>query len=146
MKGKVLCVTFIVFAAALTGFARAQDDVWISSTPYANVSALADDGDYLWIGSGWGLTRLHRATGDISFYNERLAHGLPSVKMTALTVDSQGNTWIGTHGGGAVKYDGTEMTVYDTSAGLPNKTVKALAVDNEGAVWTAKQQHYISCR
>ena len=37
-------MTFIVFAAALTGFASAQDDVWISSTLYANVSALADDG------------------------------------------------------------------------------------------------------
>jgi len=38
MKGKVLCVSFIIFAAVMTGFARAQDDVWISSTTIADVS------------------------------------------------------------------------------------------------------------
>jgi len=67
MKGKVLCVTFIVFAVVLTGFARAQDDVFISSATGANVSAFATDGDYLWVGSGWGLTRLHKSTGTYYF-------------------------------------------------------------------------------
>ena len=109
MKGKVLCVTFIVFAAALTGFAHAQDDVWISSTPYANVSALADDGDYLWTATEWGLTRLHKTTGDISFYNERLGAGLPSEQISALAIDHEGTVWIGTEGGGAVSYDGTAI-------------------------------------
>jgi len=45
MISNIFCVTFIVFTAALTGLASAQDDVWISSTPYASVSALTIDGD-----------------------------------------------------------------------------------------------------
>ena len=136
MKGKVLCVTFIVCAAALTGFAHAQDDVWISSATGANVSALADDGDYLWVGSGWGLTRLHKSTGDISFYHESLGHGLPSVEMTALVVDPQGTLWIGTEGEGAVSYDGTTWTVYNKgNSDLPHNIVNVLTIDTQGNIW-----------
>ncbi|GAH21953.1 unnamed protein product, partial [marine sediment metagenome] len=123
MKGKVLCVTFVVLVAALTGFAHAQDDVWISSTPYAYVSALAYDGDYLWIGSEWGLTRLDRASGNITSYNERLGHGITSVEMTALVVDPQGTVWIGTNGAGLVKFDGANWQVFNSeSSALPNDT------------------------
>jgi len=135
MKGKVLCVTFVVLATVLTGFARAQDDVWISSTPYANVSALANDRDYLWVGTEFGLTRLHKATGDISLYHERTGAGLPSEQISALAIDPQGNTWIGSIGC-LTKFDGTNWSVYDTDTSqLPENIVTSLSIDSEGTVW-----------
>jgi len=136
MKGKVLCVTFIVFAAALTGYASAQDDVWISSTTYANVNALTDDGDYLWAGTEWGLTRLHKTTGDIELYNERLGAELPSEQISALAIDHEGTVWIGTDGGGTVSYDGTAWTVYNTgNSDLFRNNVDALTIDTQGNIW-----------
>ena len=94
---------------------------------------LANDGNFLWIG-GASLAKLNKSTGEMVFYNQ-LNSPLPNYYVDAIAIDSNGNKWIGTHGGGLVKYDGTTWTVYDTTKGLPGNVVDAVAVDRQGNVW-----------
>ncbi len=53
-----------------------------------------------------------------------------------LSIDANGNKWIGTYGGGLAKFDGTTWTTYNTAnSGLPNNYVRAIAIDANGNKW-----------
>jgi len=136
MKAKVLCVLFIVCSLVIAANAQAEGNLNVDSTPHAHVNLIADQGEYLWVATEWGLTRTNKASGDMTFYHERLGHGLPSAEITALTVDSQGNVWIGSNGAGLVKFDGTTWQVVNSeNSSLPHDTIDALTVDNDGNLW-----------
>ncbi len=61
--------------------------------------------------------------------------GIPTVSITAIDEDSEGNMWVGTEGG-LCKYDGTSWTVLQTgNSGLPHDQVTAVAVDTADNVW-----------
>ena len=61
---------------------------------------------------------------------------LPSDSIYCIEIDELGNKWIGTWGGGLVKFDGTNWTVYNTSnSGLPVNYVLSLAIDGNGNKW-----------
>ena len=55
------------------------------------------------------------------------ADGLPAHGVLALHADSQGNMWLGTDGGGVVRYDGKEFKTFTTREGLAHDVVKAIA-------------------
>ena len=113
--------------------APSQTPEWMNFTSGADVCALADDGDYLWVGGG-GLTKLNKATGEMAFYNSANS-GLPDNAVHSLGVDSRGDLWIGTEGGLA-KFDGESWEVYDTgNSGLPGNWVWSLALDAQGDLW-----------
>jgi ligand-binding sensor domain-containing protein len=126
-----------LIAAAVLLFptiARSQNPEWLNFTSGANVYAIADDGDYLWIRGG-GLTRLNKATGEMVFYN-RTNFGLLSNHVQAFAIDGQGNKWIGTGWGGVAKFDGVSWTIYTSgNSGLPGNYVRALAIDAQGNKW-----------
>jgi surface antigen len=61
---------------------------------------------------------------------------LPDNVVWSIATDKQKNKWIGTYGGGLVKFDGVNWTVYDTSnSDLPDNTVSTIAIDKEGNKW-----------
>ena len=56
--------------------------------------------------------------------------------VSAIAIDSTGNKWLGTIGGGGVsKFDGTTWTTYTTANGLASNTVRAIATDSAGNKW-----------
>jgi ligand-binding sensor domain-containing protein/methyl-accepting chemotaxis protein len=61
--------------------------------------------------------------------------GLASDRTTALKQSRTGYLWIGTDGGGLVRYDGTRFTTFTTADGLPGNTVRALIEDTQGILW-----------
>ena len=125
-------ITAVVFLFPAVVYS--QNPEWMNFTSGANVRALADDGDYLWVG-GVGLTRLNKATGEMVFYNKANS-GLPYNDILALAIDTQGNIWVGTDGGGLAKFDGVNWTVYSrANSGLPNNQIFALAIDLQGDIW-----------
>jgi len=53
-----------------------------------------------------------------------------------ITIDNDGNKWIGTWGGGLAKFDGVNWVVYNTSnSGLPENFVMTITIDNDGNKW-----------
>ncbi len=123
----------------------ACDTEWITFTYGDNVRALADDGEHLWVGTGVGVVRFDKATGDMTFHN-RSNSMLPSDNILALAVDELGNLWIGAYAEPGenewyssivaivlVKFDGDNCTVYEVGFGVTH--IDAFVIDHQGNVW-----------
>ena len=64
--------------------------------------------------------------------------GFPNTRVSAITFDSLGNTWIGTWGAGVLKFDGTKWTAYDnTNTSLSDNNIRSVAIDKMGNKWIA---------
>jgi ligand-binding sensor domain-containing protein len=102
-----------------------------SGLPSNYVTAIAIDGQgNKWIGTGGGLAKFDGVNWTVYnwFYS-----GYPG---KTISIDEQGNIWIGTDGGGLAKFDGANWTVYNTSnSGLPSNWVRAIAIDEQGNKW-----------
>ena len=60
-----------------------------------------------------------------------------------IAIDSRGNKWFGTWGGGVSRYDGRRWINYTTDQGLAGNIVYALEVDGSGRIW-AGTNHGVS--
>jgi signal transduction histidine kinase/CheY-like chemotaxis protein/sugar lactone lactonase YvrE len=73
-----------------------------------------------------------------TFRRYRVADGLPSADVYAVTQDHAGYLWIGTHAGLA-RYDGRRFRVFrhdpERPASLPSNDVSALLVDRSDRLW-----------
>ena len=120
--------------ANFTARAMAVDVEWQQYTGGANVCALVDDGDDLWVGSYGGLTKLDKATANMTHYNTANS-GLPDNMISSIAKDVNGDWWIGTDNGLA-KFDGTNWTVYKSdNSPLPRNDITCLAIDADGNKW-----------
>jgi ligand-binding sensor domain-containing protein len=63
-----------------------------------------------------------------------LAEGLPSSQVLSLMEDKLGYLWIGTFGGGLVRFDGRDFVTYTKKHGLIDNDVKAIAQDKSGNI------------
>jgi ligand-binding sensor domain-containing protein len=62
-------------------------------------------------------------------------HNFSKVRITAITIDNQGNKWFTTKAG-VSKFDGTTWTTYTTAnSGLAWNYVSAIAIDGQGNKW-----------
>jgi ligand-binding sensor domain-containing protein/serine phosphatase RsbU (regulator of sigma subunit) len=61
--------------------------------------------------------------------------GLPLSSVGCGFMDSRGNLWFGTPGGGASRYDGNAFTTYTTLQGLANNNVLSISEDKGGNLW-----------
>ena len=128
--------TFLVLSYCIISFSviYAQNPEWINYTSGQGVGSTAIEGDTVWVGTGGGLVKLNKTTGEKTFLNKGNS-GLPSNGVTSIVIDGSGNKWIGTSGGLA-KFDGTTWTVYNISnSGLPSNSVTSIAIDGSGNKW-----------
>ena len=100
-----------------------EGNIWIGTIPYWNGSTYVGGGIVKFDGVNWTVY-------------DTTNSGLPSNFVRTITIDSQGNKWIGTVYGGLAKFDGANWTVYNTSnSGLPYNYVNSIAIDIQGTVW-----------
>ena len=85
----------------------------------------------VWIGTDAGL--VHLADGRTKLYTR--ADGLPHDRCISLLRDRDGNLWIGTYGGGLVRFDGQHFETLDHSNGLGSDSIWSLFEDREGLLW-----------
>jgi len=101
-----------------------------------NAKALAFQGKYLWIGTSKGIIRYDTTTADQSVvYGAR--NGLLSDGIFSITIDKEGNTWVGTYGGGLSKFDGERWINYNVPDGLADAFVYDLLFTENGTIWIA---------
>jgi hypothetical protein len=60
---------------------------------------------------------------------------VPGSIVYELLVDTRGNTWFGTDGGGVIRFDGSQYTSFTKDDGLVGDRVYALAEDSIGCIW-----------
>lgn len=69
----------------------------------------------------------------IQHYTDR--DGLPGNQMLTVFEDSENNIWIGSNGGGLVKFMGDMFAHYNESDGLPGNNVYGMDMDSTGTLW-----------
>jgi ligand-binding sensor domain-containing protein len=104
-----------------------------SPLPHNWVKAIEKEKNNIWIGTLGGLVKFD---GENWTIYKPSNSGLPDSNIFTITIDKEGNKWIGTFLGGLVKFDGENWTVYDTSnSKILDKLVTAIAIDSQGNKW-----------
>jgi len=122
---------------SLPEVAKSICDGWEAYQGDVNVSAIATDANYEWIGTdGNGLIRITVATGEKIFYTT-CNSGLLYNRISSILIDSLGNKWIGYFYGSTSIFDGTTWTKYDTtnSSVYTPPVVMDNTIDNQGNKW-----------
>ncbi len=132
----VICLPFAcsaAFAIAPTGFTR---KVWQTQDglPEQTVQAFAQTPDhYLWIGTTGGLLRFDGAR--LTVFDVENTPQLGTNSVFSLMVSRDGSLWIGTEGGGLLRYAAGKFRVFGSQDGLSDGFVRALLEDRQGTIW-----------
>jgi diguanylate cyclase (GGDEF)-like protein len=109
-----------------------------------------DSSGSLWIGTERGLDRLECAPGDASSgkasfvryrYDPAKPKGISCDSIRTLFLDSRKNLWIGTGGGGLMRYEPEtdSFTDYTDRDGLPGNLVRSVLEDSTGIIWVSSR-------
>ena len=133
----------LIFSAAVTIFSPreiqagydnlpGEEKIWTSWS--AAHYALIDDGPILWIGSGSGLIRFQKESGQHTRFAAPV--GFPHRNVYSGAVDSDGNRWFGGDGGLSRLGADEKWTHFDTeNSGISSNEVRGIAVGAGGDVW-----------
>lgn len=161
---RILGLTFLILPFFYLGCSRstplsppktARPPQFYNFETDATVKSLAFDGDDLWLGLGNGLIRYDTKTADqYQIFTVRSTGGFLSNGIYKVAVDSKGNKWVGTYGGGLSRFDGREWTlftpygggkttydrewsIYPIGTGLGDLWVYDIFFDSDETVWIA---------
>lgn len=79
--------------------------------------------------------RKENASFDIQYLMAE--EGLSSSEILILYQDKNDNIWIGTNGGGVMKYDGEYLQQYTLKNGVPGNNIRDIYEDSKGNIWFA---------
>ena len=114
------------------GHLRPADMAGAESIAYVNV--LWEHQNTLWVGTAKGLFALDLSSREVRRFTAE-QFGLSANGILALTADPQGHIWMGTSGGGVLRYDGqTFQSIRLGPSALENK-VEAVLCDRRGRLW-----------
>ena len=98
------------------------------------VNVLWEHQNTLWVGTAKGLFALDIRSRKVRHFTVE-QFGLSANGILALASDPQGNIWMGTSGGGVLRYDGqTFQSIRLGPSALENK-VEAVLCDRRGRLW-----------
>jgi signal transduction histidine kinase/streptogramin lyase len=100
------------------------------------VMHMVENKEGLWLASSIGLFLVDLQTGVKSFYNNANS-GLPYNELLFVHIDSSGTFWLGSRGGGLIKWDKDKNTFqsFTTRNGLSNNVIYAVYEDDFGFLW-----------
>jgi ligand-binding sensor domain-containing protein/serine phosphatase RsbU (regulator of sigma subunit) len=70
-----------------------------------------------------------------NFYIFSIQEGLPNSSVFTIFQDSRGIIWLGTQGGGLIRFEGKEFQSYTTNDGLFSNSIRAITEDRNGNLW-----------
>jgi len=102
------------------------------------IRSMTMDGDDLWMGTMKGIIRFNPKKGEHEIYTPKNTNGgFIARAVYILSVDSKGNKWVGTYGGGLSRFDGQTWTRYSKDDGLGDNWVYDIEYDRDGKMWVA---------
>ncbi len=129
----------LAFTGPDTGIPQLQHTSWgaLRGAP-ADIWAMTQGKDgYLWLGTGSGLYRFD----GVSFEPAQLSNGqpFPTSNITALTMATNGDLWIGYYQGGLSLLRAGHLIDFPLGPHMPQGWITAIAVQPDGMVWAASQ-------
>jgi ligand-binding sensor domain-containing protein/signal transduction histidine kinase len=102
--------------------------------PENRIRAISQTPDgYLWLGTGEGLARFDGVR--FTVFDRSNTPALGDDGILSLRLASDGTLWIGTEGGGLVRYQAGQFRNYGTRDGLTSAFVRAIFEDSRGNLW-----------
>ena len=101
---------------------------------YVRSLALEADRNAVWVGTSAGVHEVDLATQELRDTFTR-ADGLANEYVFAIFVDSNGNKWFGTNGGGVSRYNNGEWQVLFPMHGLADYWVYSFGQQADGGLW-----------
>lgn len=123
-------------AKAITQY---NHDTWTRDEDLPSNSILTirqiSDG-YIWFGTFDGLVRF--GGGKFTIFSKAVTKGITNNGMWCIVEQMTGNQqtlWIGTNGGGLMRYENGSFTTFGTKAGLLSDVVLSLCIGADGTLW-----------
>lgn len=102
--------------------------------PSLTITAIEQTPDgYLWLSTFTGLVRFDGVT--FTAFNPKNTKEITVNALAALCVDDDGNLWLGSEGGGLLRYCNGKFRVFTTAEGLVSNTVSSLSKAKNGTLW-----------
>lgn len=104
-------------------------------------SLFVDPDDQLWVSTGDGFSRYNNRGDNFTTYRidqETLdANRVYTNQFFSASMDSSGQFWLGTRGGGLVKYDPhrSSFEIFTQADGLPSNVVYSPILGNDNKIW-----------
>jgi ligand-binding sensor domain-containing protein/signal transduction histidine kinase len=143
MTGKLFIVLFLFFRIELVfsldpnkPITHYGHDVWNENNGLnafvINAIAQTPDG-YLWLGTDEGLYRFDGY--QFTLFNTHTNPEFRENDVSSLVTNKSGVLWIGTRGGGLLRYSNNHFSLLTKQNGLPSDTILSLFVDHADVLW-----------
>ena len=128
-------ILLVLIIISTNAFAQQSNNPeWRNYLNSESVQAIAEEGDFLWIGSQAGMTRLNKLTYEKEFYNKGNTI-LPTNIIFDVKVDKLGYKWVATFRG-LVKFKDDNWILYDTTnSGIPKNDIRTIEIDSLDNIW-----------
>jgi ligand-binding sensor domain-containing protein len=78
-----------------------------------------------------GLYRFQDGTWNLTGFED----GINDCRINTMTLDNDGNIWLGTYNDGVAKISNQEVFIYNESNGMAGRNIQTLAVDESNRIW-----------
>lgn len=139
----ILLLSVLVFQSAEGQRSNKIDKLSVADgLSSASVLSIVQDSEgYLWVGTILGLNRFDGKKFARYFHSAADKQSIPANTISCLEIDSKGDLWIGTDGGGVCRYNKYSDSFDRFDIPPKNKNSKdnnriwALEADNRGNIW-----------
>ena len=99
----------------------------------------------VWIATPKGLSEfsLDRSSVDVHFINYTREHGLTDDTIRAIAEDHDGNVWIGSESGGAMRIARGGFISYSEADGLEHSRIAAIGEDRDGELFVVTRSLHV---
>ncbi len=126
-------VPSITPVAAVQGY-HAAETFNVGENVYVRSLATDPRTNALWVGTSVGVIEVDLATLNMR-NNFTRDNGMANEYVFSIFVDSRGEKWFGTNGGGVSRYDGSKWKTYFPMHGLADYWVYSFTEQRAGTMW-----------
>lgn len=113
---------------------RAAETFNVGENVYVRSIATDPRTNSLWVGTSVGVIEVDLATRDMR-NNFTRDNGMANEYVFSIFIDSRGEKWFGTNGGGVSRYDGANWKTYFPMHGLADYWVYSFTEQRAGTMW-----------
>lgn len=124
----------LVSRQAVVGGFKVAESFNVGDNVYVRSMAIDTVKKALWVGTSLGVLEVDLATRNMKNRYTR-THGLANEYVFGMMVDSKGQQWFGTNGGGITRKNGTDWKTYFPMHGLADYWVYSFTEQSSGVLW-----------